>query len=73
MDYSLLLGIHDTNREDAREEPEVKPTFLGRAEGNTYIPTRGPWVCRGETPSFLLTLQGRQEGYNLLPAIMFVC
>ena len=22
MDYSLLLGIHDTNREDAREEPE---------------------------------------------------
>ncbi len=28
MDYSLLLGIHDTTREDIREELEVKH-FLG--------------------------------------------
>jgi len=49
MDYSLLLGIHDTNREDAREEPEEEEEDdydSGGSGGAALTPPDSPGLPR---------------------------
>ena len=45
MDYSLLLGIHDTSREDAREEPEEEETIATRSEKKNSAVGTSPTVA----------------------------
>ncbi len=51
MDYSLLLGIHDTEREDDREEPEEEEDEEEYDSGGSGAPALTPPDSPGQIAS----------------------